>query len=223
MDRIDKTIITTIIFDLDQTLVDRRAIFVNFLRGQHERWAEKFADTGADQYIRFILSLDNNGYSDKATIYQQVASKFGLNDDAGPALYADYTEFYGASPVLYPGVHQLLTRLAKQYKLGLISKGRTIGQTRKIEQTNIRGYFETILVSETEGIKKPDTRIFERCLQRMNVQAAHAIYIGDNPVNDIEPPRSLGMQAIWVDQGIYEPTAAANAVIQEIAELEEIL
>jgi len=57
----------------------------------------------------------------------------------------------------------------------------------------------------------------------MNLQPAHAVYIGDNPINDIDPPRVLGMQAIWVDQGIYDPPAAANAIIHEGVELKEIL
>jgi len=141
---IDKTIITAVIFDLDQTLLDRRATFINFLHKQHERWAEKFAGTSVDEYVHFMLSLDNNGYADKAQMYQQSAQKFGLPSDSGLALHVDYKERYGASPILYPGVHQLLARLAKQYKLGLITNGRTVGQEQKIEGAQIRDYFETI-------------------------------------------------------------------------------
>ena len=144
IDSIDKTIITAVIFDLDQTLLDRRATFINFLHKQHEHWAEKFAGTSVDEYVHFMLSLDNNGYADKAQMYQQSAQKFGLPSDSGLALHVDYKERYGASLILYPGVHQLLARLAKQYKLGLITNGRTVGQEQKIEGAQIRDYFETI-------------------------------------------------------------------------------
>ena len=38
-----------------------------------------------------------------------------------------------------------------------------------IEALGIEKYFETILVYETEGIKKPNPEIFERALKRLNV------------------------------------------------------
>jgi len=222
-ERLDTTNIDVVIFDLDQTLVDRNATFINFLREQRIRYAEQLGEVNSDEYIRFVLTLDNNGYADKVTIYQRVAQEFGLAAEMGNALYEDYLAQYGLQPVLFPHVHDLLTRLSKRFRLGMITNGRTLGQTRKIELTQIDGYFETIVISETEGIKKPDVRIFERCLKRMDVMADRAIYIGDNPVNDIDAPRSMGMKTIWLDHGIYDPPAAVDATVHNIIAVEEIL
>lgn len=38
-----------------------------------------------------------------------------------------------------------------------------------IKALGIEKYFETILVSEWEGVKKPDPQIFNRALEQLNV------------------------------------------------------
>ena len=79
------------------------------------------------------------------------------------------------------------------------------------------------MISETEGIKKPDPQIFQRCLARLNVTADKALYIGDSPGSDIAPAHALGMQTIWVDHGIYEAPEAADGTIHAINKLLDIL
>lgn len=220
---LDTSLIDAVIFDLDQTLLDRTATIVNFLCQQHKRRLDLLGDVDVEQYTQLVLSLDNNGYADKVSVYERVAVEFGLAESIGTELYEDYLERYGLQPVLFPNVHELLTKLSEQYRLGLITNGRTVGQERKISGTQIRDYFETILISETEKIKKPDVRIFERCLERMSLRAECTIYIGDNPTNDIDAPKSIGMKAIWVDHGIYDAPVAVDATVSKIFDVAEIL
>jgi FMN phosphatase YigB (HAD superfamily) len=47
-------------------------------------------------------------------------------------------------------------------------------------------YFETILILESEGIRKPDATIFNRALSRLSVRAGEAMFVGDHPIVDVQ-------------------------------------
>jgi len=57
------------------------------------------------------------------------------------------------------------------------------------------GYFEQILVSGEEKMKKPDHRIFELLYTKFQLKPEEALFIDDNPHN-VEASRATGMDAI---------------------------
>lgn len=57
------------------------------------------------------------------------------------------------------------------------------------------GWFEGILVSGEEGMKKPDPRIFRRLAERFDLSLEGAAFIDDVPKN-VEAARRLGLHAI---------------------------
>jgi putative hydrolase of the HAD superfamily len=57
--------------------------------------------------------------------------------------------------------------------------------------------FDTILISETEGIHKPDPRIFFRALERCGTAARETMFVGDHPENDIEGAKGAGLVPVW--------------------------
>lgn len=63
----------------------------------------------------------------------------------------------------------------------------------------LRGYFDCIVDSALEGVRKPDAEIFRRALERLGVEAAHTMYVGDLPSVDIDGARGAGMRAVLVD------------------------
>lgn len=221
--KLDPTSNDAVLFDLEQTLVDRNATFSNFLRSQYAQFEPLLTAVDKDEYVRSILLLDNKGYADEATIYQSFTEQFGLAPHLGMLLYNQYLDFYGQRPVLFPRVPELLIRLSVHYRLGLITNGRTVRESMMIDLAQIGDYFETILISETEGIEKPDVRIFECCLERMDVAATRTVYVGDHPVNDVAAPQSIGMKAIWMNLGVYDPPVAATETVSNIIDVAEIL
>ena len=84
---------------------------------------------------------------------------------------------------------------------------------------SIASLFDTILISETEGIQKPDPRIFERALVGCSVLARESIFVGDHPEIDIAGAKGAGMMAVWKRMPYWE---VPNDVLQ-IDQLSEIL
>lgn len=81
-----------------------------------------------------------------------------------------------------------------------------------LEFHRVRQYFRIIMCSGEQGIAKPDHQLFQRALYELGVEAGDCVYIGDNPKNDIQPARELGMQAIHFNpRGNYAQSDARNA------------
>jgi putative hydrolase of the HAD superfamily len=70
------------------------------------------------------------------------------------------------------GIAVMLINQLKQrgFKLGIITNGSVHWQHAKIDFAGIRSHFDTIVVSDEVGIKKPDSLIFQMALDRLSVQ-----------------------------------------------------
>lgn len=64
-----------------------------------------------------------------------------------------------------------------------------------LRDLGIADWFDTIVVSAEEGVEKPDPEIFHRACQRLGVEPAAALMIGDSPKNDVEGARAAGLDA----------------------------
>ena len=74
--------------------------------------------------------------------------------------------------------------------MGLITNGAVDSQQPKIDGLGIARYFDTMLISEAEGVAKPDAEIFRRATDNLGVSPDQAVMIGDNPEADIRGAKS---------------------------------
>ncbi|MBF4469261.1 MAG: TIGR02253 family HAD-type hydrolase [Methanobrevibacter arboriphilus] len=87
----------------------------------------------------------------------------------------------------------------KGYKLGVISNGITIKQWEKLVRLDIHYFFEEVITSEEVGSEKPEKKIFEEALNRMNCKAENSIMVGNKSEIDIIGAVNAGMSAILVN------------------------
>ena len=108
-------------------------------------------------------------------------------------------------------------------KLGLITSGSVRMQSRKLECLALRPMFDTILISEGEGIHKPDRQIFCRALERFSADPRRAVFVGDHPEVDVAGARAAGMQAVWRRDPRVTRVVEADAVIEELGDVPSLL
>jgi putative hydrolase of the HAD superfamily len=96
-------------------------------------------------------------------------------------------------------------------------------QSRKLECLAISSMFDTIMISEAEGVHKPDGRIFHRALARLDVNAARAVFVGDHPEVDVAGARAAGMHAVWRRDPRVSRMVDADAVIEKLGDLLSLL
>jgi HAD superfamily hydrolase (TIGR01509 family) len=68
-----------------------------------------------------------------------------------------------------------------------------------LEEVGLRPYFETVVDSGIVGSVKPDARIFQIALDRLQLAPSEALMVGDLPTADVFGPRALGIRAALVD------------------------
>jgi putative hydrolase of the HAD superfamily len=144
---------------------------------------------------------------------------------AGIAAYHD-TKFRELQP--FEGVRELFRDLRQAgVRLGVITHGLTVKQAEKLVRLQLVAYLdpEAIFISDQIGVAKTNPKLYQAALERSNVRPERAMYVGDNPRNDVVPPRSLGMKTCWARMVDRHPLDGAQPdhVITSFAELRALL
>ena len=99
-----------------------------------------------------------------------------------------------------PGQGELLDWLKGRYRLAVVSNfDYTPTVLRILTDGGILGRFETVLVSDTVGWRKPRPDIFQRALAEMGVSAEECLFVGDRPDIDVAGAKGIGMAAAWLN------------------------
>ncbi len=105
-----------------------------------------------------------------------------------------------------------------------------------LEWSGIRNFFDYIATAHEYELQKPDTRAMERFLKETGFKPEETVYIGDDPVRDVEWAKSSGVKTIlFVPPGefapksrttawrVAEPEVEPDATIENFSELKNIL
>jgi FMN phosphatase YigB (HAD superfamily) len=128
----------------------------------------------------------------------------------------------------FPAHHgPLLRRLAERYRLAVVSNfDYTPTALDILERAGVVDVFETIVVSDEIGWRKPRRDIFDAALGRLRVRADESLFVGDRADMDVLGAQQIGMDAAWINRdaeplppGIPKPTYE----IRDLSELATIL
>jgi putative hydrolase of the HAD superfamily len=110
-------------------------------------------------------------------------------------------------------------------KLGIVSNTFIGGATldRHLEHVGLLDFFPVRVYSSETGRRKPDRRIFDRALSRMNVDARRAIFVGDRLDTDIAGARRVGMRTAHKTRAAASRGPAPDYTVRSIAELAPIV
>jgi putative hydrolase of the HAD superfamily len=208
-----------VLFDLDGTLLDRRRSFELFVRDQWARFSQFLSAIDRDQYVESLVRLDRDGYAPRKRVFAGLVAESGLPFELAETLLNDYRSRFPSACVLFPDVAQTLVALrASGRRLGLITNGSVRMQSRKLECLALTSMFDAVLISDAEGISKPDVEIFHRALDRLKASRAQAVFVGDHPEVDVAGARAAGIRAIWRRDPTVSGAVEADAVIEQISE-----
>jgi len=109
--------------------------------------------------------------------------------------------------VVPPQARALLEMLrGRGVRLGLISDWEET-LPLVLDALGLSHYFETVSVSSVVGCRKPEARLFQHALGRMNVPPAEALHIGDWLELDVRGAQSVGMPVLLFDHAGRAPHA----------------
>lgn len=107
---------------------------------------------------------------------------------------------------LYPGVKEALEELKLKYLLAAVSDAQTAYAVPEMKAVGLLEYFNPVIVSGDYGYRKPDTRLFQKALEAMRLNAGEVIFVGNDAHRDVYGAKRAGMKVILFmsDQGEKE-------------------
>jgi putative hydrolase of the HAD superfamily len=67
-----------------------------------------------------------------------------------------------------------------------------------LEDLRIRPLLDAVILPSDAGAAKPDPRIFQLALRRIGVSPGDALFVGDDPEEDLAGARAAGLTAVDV-------------------------
>ena len=223
-------------FDLDHTLWDYDRNVQESLNELFEiyRLPDLGVSTIDDFYEAFravnfsLWSLYNLGKIDKVKLrkerFKRIFEHLGADGLAVPLeMEEDFMRRTSSKPHLFPHSKETLNYLQNEYELHIITNGFNESQAMKMSASGLTSYFRLIITSETMGYRKPDKRIFEYAVDKLQSRPGECLMIGDNPDADIVGAKNAG-----IDQVLFNPlsipcTLEPTYTITCLSELKNIL
>lgn len=225
--------IKAVVFDLDETLMDRTAAFHKFCDYLIDKYAGEYPYDGSrEELLGAMAEIDKGGYGGIRNFIPKLQSVWRLPITTEDFIRERNTVF-GRLSVIMPGVHDVLPKLKQKYKLGIITNGYSSVQRDKISTIGIGSYFDDIIVSEEAGFGKPDSRIFQLSCSNLKVGPKEMVYVGDHYTNDIAGAAKAGIRPIWLlgmppelllkDEAYQDYVKHGGLVIKSLKELPGLL
>lgn len=198
--------VTTIFFDLDDTLLD-------FTRAEAAALRRALTEAGvpAGQAVLERYHVLNQRQWELLeegllTRDQVLTRRFELlfrelGADASPRAVCERYEGYLAEGHYFiPGAPELLAALAPRYGLYLASNGAAAVQHSRLASAGILPCFRGVFISEEVGADKPSRAFFDRCFATIpGFSPDMALIVGDSLTSDIRGGRDAGLRTCWFD------------------------
>jgi len=216
--------IRAVLFDLDDTLFDHQycarsalavvrsmhpslgQIEIPVLEAAHSTILERLH---ADVMVGRI-PLD----SARIERFRQLYETAGVSADAALAsrTAAAYRDAYVEGRRAVAGAAQLLAALRARVRVGIISNNLLEEQREKLRHCGLDGFCDVLVVSEEFGVSKPDPRLFEIALCRLDCPAHEAVMVGDSWAADVMGALAAGIRPIWFNRNGTLPPEGSRPV-----------
>lgn len=229
---IDLSHITTVIFDMDGTLIEHTWQLDYICQELYNSFAPQLAAVTLDEFFAcyWNKSVDMwhmmvDGVLDGETAavygYANTLRQLQLDEALAVPMLNRWRDLVLTEAVPFDDTYTVLKAVNQKYTTGILTNGFTVLQRQKITKYRLADYVDFTLVSEEVGCHKPDPQVFRQALASANhASAKETIYVGDNLVADIEGALAAGITPIFMNA---KNDAEAPKGILTIRRLQELL
>jgi len=233
--------ITTVVFDLDDTLYDE----IDYCKSSFAAVAEFLANLPEPRPSSMGEGESPSAEGISAVLWEQftTGNRTKTFNTALEKLSMDYDDkligelikvYRNHNPkiTLPQDSRDLLCELSTKYTLALLTDGFLPAQELKVRALGIEKYFKYIVYTEQLGREfwKPSPAGFEKIMQTLRAKPENMAYIADNEKKDFIAPNKLGFFTIQLIRParIHRtvcggPEAAAQHTIGQISQLSGLL
>lgn len=214
--------IHAVIFDLDQTLLDRETSLEKFLDWQID-FFKMVPEQKKLEFKNKFIELDNHGSVWKDIVYAKLIEAFSLAHSVDTLLQS-YIHDFNQFSTAFDGVAQAIKSLHSHgYRLGLVSNGKSPFQENNFNALGLSEFFDSVLVSEAIAIRKPDAAIFNLSCLQLKTTAEYCVFVGDNEIADIQGAKKAGMKTIFFHPDPSKVSQLSNENLHHFQDLDHII
>ena len=226
-----------IFFDLDNTLWDHRKNAYLTLKTifEREKIKEKYHLNFEDFHKEYFTINEHlwaqirDGKIDKPYLrkhrFYDSFLFFGIdNMELSQYFESHFLDEILAYNHLVEGCLEVLDYLkTKNYRLHILSNGFHEVTHRKVNESGISQYFDTVTSADEINIRKPQPEIFQLTINKAHAKTEESIMIGDDWIADIEGGLSFGMEVVFFDVFNDDLYQEKVRTIKKLTDLKEIL
>lgn len=214
--------VTTILFDLDETLCYQPTPGTDRLMGAFARAdVEPFFEIS--DYLRKVEQIGGtkSDIKRRERCFAELAMEADRDGRVGLRVADAYEALTDRTEIEYlPNAQAVLESLGEDYRLGLVTNGGPDTQSVKVDVLGLREHVETIVLAGYETAPKPDPEPFEEAREALDAAPEETIHVGNSLSIDIAGANAAGIGSIWIPYGeSSEDEPAADIVVDSIKDL----
>lgn len=116
----------------------------------------------------------------------------------------------------FEGTLETLAHLAEDFVLGALSNGNA-----DIHRLGLAEHFSFAFSAEDVGSPKPAPDLFLAALKHIGCEPEEVVYVGDDPIKDVDAANAVGMRSIWLRNSLRPGPGQTepSAIIEDIRQL----
>ena len=223
--------ITTVVFDLDDTLYDEIEYCKSGFRAVADFLAELPEAPPAERIFGALWKQFTVG--DRTKTFNAALNELDISyDDKRIGELVNVYRNHIPKITLPEDSRDVLCELGAKYTLALLTDGFLPAQKLKVQSLGIEKFFKCIIYTEQLGREfwKPSPAGFEKIMQILSTKPENMVYIGDNEKKDFIAPNKLGFLTVQLIRSARlhtsisaESGAKARFVIHKISQLPALL
>jgi HAD superfamily hydrolase (TIGR01549 family) len=225
--------IRAVLFDLDDTLFDHQGSARDALAAvqqSHDTLRATPFETLERAHAGFLEELHSDVMLGRVPLEDARIERFrrlllAADADANPelasALASAYRETYQARRRAVAGAAAVMAEVSQRARIGIVSNNLRDEQQEKLQVCGLDRFVDALVVSEEAQVSKPDPAIFRIALDRLGVEPARAVMIGDSWAADVEGARAAGVRAIWFNP-LGLPAPDPDAIVRQLNSFEPV-
>ncbi len=224
-----KSTITTILWDVDNTLLDFDYSCRGSLRQCFRARGKKITDEMIGRYMQINDSYWKRLERGEVTKEQLLTGRFvdffeeyGWNDIDVESFRKEFQSNLGNIYSFKDDSLTICKSLQTKYKQYVVTNGVSATQRSKLSLSGFVDVMDGVFISEEVGSPKPDKEFFEYCLAHVEEQDRNRILlVGDSLTSDIKGANNVGIKACWYNPK-EENRVDGYSIDYEIIDLHQI-
>jgi putative hydrolase of the HAD superfamily len=128
--------------------------------------------------------------------------------------------------VAFAQTQEILAELKTRHRLAVVSDAQSPYALGELRAVGLADYFTVIIISGDYGYRKPDPRLFQAALTKLQVRPQEAIFIGNDRYRDVLGARQVGMKTILFCPNGYQggsPETEPDYILYKYSDLPQAI